>query len=158
MDETKDTGCCSRFDPAPWNEKEITWENKPFVQDHVRSFLHIPINFPAVMMRNMTRIEAADAKPEKLIVLTDESSLWGANVFIECTKDVPSAKMAHLSGTFLSKVFEGSFRDMRKWIEQMRQYVKAQGKQTKKLYFYYTACPKCAKEYGKNYVVLLAEV
>jgi len=24
--------------------------------------------------------------------------------------------------------------------------------------FYYTTCPKCAEAYGKNYVVLLAEV
>ncbi|MGE5758418.1 MAG: hydrolase [Sideroxydans sp.] len=28
----------------------------------------------------------------------------------------------------------------------------------RKLYFYYTTCPKCAKKYGKNYVVILAEV
>jgi hypothetical protein len=26
------------------------------------------------------------------------------------------------------------------------------------LYCYYTTCPKCAKKYGKNYVVLLAKV
>ncbi|MHC1707784.1 MAG: hydrolase [Bacteroidales bacterium] len=28
----------------------------------------------------------------------------------------------------------------------------------KKTYFYYTTCPKCAKAYGKNYVVSLVEV
>jgi len=27
-----------------------------------------------------------------------------------------------------------------------------------KLFFFYTTCPKCAKAYGKNYVVLLAKV
>jgi len=26
------------------------------------------------------------------------------------------------------------------------------------MYFFYTTCPKCAKKYGKNYVVILAEV
>ena len=26
------------------------------------------------------------------------------------------------------------------------------------LYFFYTTCPKCAKYYGKNYVVLVAQV
>jgi len=25
-------------------------------------------------------------------------------------------------------------------------------------FFYYTTCPKCAKHYGKNYVVAFAEV
>jgi hypothetical protein len=28
----------------------------------------------------------------------------------------------------------------------------------KKLYFSYTTCPACAKAYGKNYVVLFAQV
>jgi hypothetical protein len=27
----------------------------------------------------------------------------------------------------------------------------------KKTYCYYTTCPRCAKKYGKNYVVLLAQ-
>ncbi len=26
------------------------------------------------------------------------------------------------------------------------------------LYFFYTTCPKCAKAYGKHYVVLFAQV
>jgi hypothetical protein len=40
----------------------------------------------------------------------------------------------------------------------MKSYVKAKGKALQKLYFFYTTCPKCAKKYGKNYVVLLAQV
>ena len=27
-----------------------------------------------------------------------------------------------------------------------------------RLFFYYTTCPRCAKQYGKNYVVGLAQV
>ena len=65
--------------------------------------------------------------------------------------------MATISGTFLSKVFEGPFRNMRSWIEEMRGFMKAKGKEVRKLYFYYTTCPKCAKQYGKNYVVILAQ-
>jgi hypothetical protein len=26
------------------------------------------------------------------------------------------------------------------------------------MYFFYTTCPKCAKKYGKNYVVILAQI
>ena len=66
--------------------------------------------------------------------------------------------MATLSGTFLSKVFEGSFRNIRTWVSEMQEYVKSQGRELQKLYFYYTTCPRCAKKYGKNYVVLLAQV
>ena len=27
-----------------------------------------------------------------------------------------------------------------------------------KMYFYYPTCPKCSKQYGKNYVVILAKI
>jgi len=40
----------------------------------------------------------------------------------------------------------------------MKDYVKSKGKKIKELYFYYTTCPKCAKHYGKNYVVAFAQV
>ena len=91
--------CCPKFDPQPWDEREIKWENKRFVTDHVRSFLHIPLNFKGVMIRNMALIEAAGAKPEDMIVLSDENSLWGSDLYISVTKDVPQAKAATASST-----------------------------------------------------------
>jgi hypothetical protein len=150
--------CCPRFDPEPWDGKEFRWQEKRFVKDRVTSFLHIPLNFGAVMRRNVCRIEAADAFPENMIVLSDENSLWGADVYIEVSKDVPGADLASISGTFLCKVFEGPYRDMGKWVEETKAFVKNRGKNLEKLYFYYTTCPKCAKTYGKNYVAILAQV
>lgn len=150
--------CCPVFDPAPWDDKVLTWENKRFVKDRVISFLHIPLNFGAVMKRNVEAIESADAGIEPMVVLSDENSLWGADVYIEVSKDLPHAKMATISGTFISKVFEGPYQNMRKWIEEMQAFVAAEGKSLCKMYFYYTTCPKCAKKYGKNYVVILAQV
>ncbi len=84
--------------------------------------------------------------------------MWGADIYIDVMNDVPDATMAMISGTFLTKVFEGPFRNIGTWIKEMNAYVASKGKTTKKLYFYYTTCPKCAKVYGKNYVVLLAQV
>lgn len=150
--------CCPRFDPAPWDYQTIVWNDKPFVKDRVRSFFHIPLNFPAVMRRNVARIEAAGRKPDPMLVVADENSLWGADVYIATTGDVPGAKMATLSGTFLTRVFEGPFRNIRTWVEEMKAHVQAQGKELRHLYFYYTTCPKCAKTYGKNHVVLLAQI
>ena len=158
MTTGKSDECCAKFDPEPWDGKEIRWENKRFLKDRVVSFLHIPLNFGAVMRRDVPLIEAAGAHPEPMIVLSDENSLWGADVYIEVTKDIPGATMAGISGTFLSKVFEGPFRDMRKWIVEMKAHVQGKGKSIRKLYFYYTTCPKCAKKYGKNYVVILAQI
>lgn len=151
--------CCPRFNSEPWDGKEIIWEHKKFVKDRVRSFLHIPINFGGVMVKNMALIEKAGAKPEgDLIVLSDENSLWGADIFLEVGKDVPGAEITEISGTFLTKVFEGPYKDMGKWVKEMKENVKGNGKEMKKLYFYYTTCPKCAKKYCENYVVLLAQV
>jgi hypothetical protein len=63
-----------------------------------------------------------------------------------------------LSGTFLAKVFEGPYRDAGKWGEEIKLFVAAKAKQLCKLYFFYTTCPRCAKHFGKNYVVAFAEV
>ena len=150
--------CCPRFDPGPWEDKEIQWEGKRFLQDRVTSFLHIPLNFGAVMKRCMSKIEAAGAKPDDMVVLSDENSLWGADVYIAIDKDVPGAATTSLSGTFLSQVFEGPYSQIKTWMKTMEKTVADKGKVMKKLYCYYTTCPKCAKKYGKNYVVLLAQI
>ena len=150
--------CCPKFNPDPWVDQEINWENKLFVRDRVRSIFHIPLNFGMVMKRNMAKIEAAGAKAEKQLLLSDENSLWGADVYIHVTKNVEEVNMTTLSGTFLSQVFEGPYKNISSWVKEMKEYVTMCRKEMKKLYFYYTTCPKCAKKYGKNYVVLLAEV
>ena len=150
--------CCPRFDPGPWDGKELNWKDRKFVKDRVRSFLHIPLNFGAVMVRNMQKIEAAGAKPDETIVLSDENSLWGADVYISVGKEVPDSDNVTISGTFVSKVFEGPYQHVHKWVEETKRFVASQGKQIRKLFCYYTTCPKCAKKYGKNYVVILAQV
>lgn len=158
MSTPQSTECCPRFEPGPWDGKVVSWENKRFLKDRVLSFLHIPLNFAAVMKRSMAAIEAAGAIPDEVIVLSDENSLWGADVYIAISKDIPGARTTTLSGTFLAKVFEGPYREMRNWIGEMNSFVKNKEKAIQTLYFYYTTCPKCAKKYGKNYVVILARV
>ncbi|MCD4655203.1 hypothetical protein K8T06_14875 [bacterium] len=150
--------CCPRFYPEPWDNKVVTLDNRRFVKDRVRSFFRIPLNFGAVMKRNMEPIDSADAWAEGMIVLSDENSLWGSDVYISVDGDVPGAEMATITGDFLTKVFEGPYRNIRDWIKEMHAYVSKQDKSVEKLLFYYTTCPKCAKKYGKNYVVILAKV
>jgi len=158
LNENAETGCCSRFEPEPWDEQEVTWDEKRFVKDRVRCFFHIPLNFGKVMVRNAEVIRSADATPPAAVVLCDENSLWGADVYIEASRDVPGARMATISGRFLTKVFEGPYKDVPKWYEQMRAFVESRGKEARRMYAYYTTCPKCAQAYGKNYVVIVAEV
>ncbi|MGD9152768.1 MAG: hypothetical protein PVG30_03810 [Gammaproteobacteria bacterium] len=156
--QMKSTGCCEPFNPAPWQDKEIIWQNKKFVKDHVISFLHIPLNMKNKIIKNVALIDKAGAKPEEFILLADEKSLWGSDIYFAVTKDVEGAQMVAISGKFLSKVFEGPYKNAGKWVKEMENYVTEKGHTIKQLYFYYTTCPKCAKAYGKNYVVLLAQI
>ena len=156
--EIKSTGCCEPFDPEPWQDKEITWKDKIFVKDYITSFLHIPLNMGKKVIKNMELIEKADARAPYQLMLTDEKSVWGADIYIDVSKEVPGAQMATLSGTFLTKVFEGPYQNTGAWGKEMKKYVASQGKELRKLYFSYTTCAKCAQVYGKNYVVLFAQI
>ncbi len=154
-----ETGCCPRFNPEPWHEKELQWQNKLFMKDRVRCLFYVPLNFGAVMVRNMARIEKEGAfTPQPPIVLSDHTSRWNMDIYIEIPKELPGAEHVRLSGSFLSKVFEGHFKNTKQWCQQMAEWVRSKGKTIKRHLMYYTTCPKCAKHYGKNYVVILAEV
>jgi hypothetical protein len=150
--------CCPPFDPQAWDRRELDWQDKLFVQTRVRSFLHIPVNFGPVIRKATALIEAAQATVDPPLVLADENSLWGADVYVAVAREVPGAKMARLSGHFLCRVFDGPYSQIPRWIREMQSYVASEGRTPQQLYFYYTTCPKCAKLYGHNYVVLLASV
>jgi len=154
-----ETGCCPRFAPELWNEKELRWESKLFLKDRVRCLFHVPLNFGKVMVRNMDKIgQAAAFTPAVPLVLSDHTSKWNMDLYIEVTKAIPHAQNARLSGSFLSKVFEGPYRNTGLWCREMAEWVRSKGKVIKRYFTYYTTCPKCAKHYGKNYVVIVAEV
>ena len=158
MPYESETGCCPRFEPEPWDEKEHIWEDKPFIKDRVRCLFYMPLNIRKVMMRNLPKIEKADAFAPEPLGLSDHTSRWNMDLYIAVSKEVPDAENVRLSGTFLSKVFEGPYKDTGKWCKQMGEWVKARGKDIKRWFMFYTTCPKCAKHYGKNYVVILTQV
>ena len=92
-------------------------------------------------------------------MLAYSSSMWKTELYLHVTKQVNGLDNTTISGKFLSKVYEGSFKDAKSWYLDMKDYTKRKtGKEPKKIYCYYTTCPKCVKKYGKNYVVLLAQV
>ena len=152
------TGCCPPFDPAPWDEKEFVWNNKLFVHDHILSFFHMPLTLKSKVMKNGKLIIKAQADLPEYLTLIDENSKWGADIYIEVSKAVPRAKMVAMSGIFQTKVFEGPYKNIGIWANEMKHYVNSQTKIMKNLYYFYTTCPNCAKVYGKNYVVLFAEI
>ena len=114
----------------------------------------------SVMKRIQEKIQAADAAPpaDEWMVLSHDTSVWKSNLFASVTKEVPGAENVTISGTFLTKVFVGPYKDAGGWYKSLNEYVQAKGKETMKIYFFYTTCPKCANHYGKNYTIGFAQV
>jgi hypothetical protein len=171
-DDSKITKCCPDFSPRlqDFDEKEITWKNKPFIKESTWCFFYIPLNFGGATTRACAKIDADDGASvpdDEFVMLSTMTSRWKTNILFSVAKDsVPKAKMVHLSGTFLTKVFEGPYSEFAMWIDEMKAHVKnVKGDDVVDMlddcsnwYAYYATCPKCAKKYGKNYTVLFVKV
>jgi hypothetical protein len=153
-----ETNCCPRFTPEPWQDQELHFDNKPFVRASTISAFHMPLNMDSVFARMMAAIEAAHAAGSGRLVLSHDDSAWHAEHLFAVDKEVPGAEMVRLSGEFLTHVFEGPYKDAPEWAATMAADVKKRGKHLDTMYFFYTTCPKCARHYGKNYVVGVAKV
>jgi hypothetical protein len=153
-----ETNCCPRFRPEGWDNQELHFDRKPFVKASTISLFHVPLNMGLVFGRTWKAIQDAHAADGGFLVLSHEDSPWHAEHLFAVDRDLPQAEMVHLSGDFMTRVFEGPYSDARKWCAEMERYVRDQGKRLDTMYFFYTTCPKCAKHYGKNYVVGVARV
>lgn len=154
-----ETDCCPKFDSTPWDEMEFELDNELFIKAKTRSFLHFPLNMGSTFTRVCKNIEDTKAEhKDYYLVMSYDPSPWRGEHYFAVKKDVPGEKMTKLSGKYMTKVFEGPYKNVKKWIEKMEKYVESKDKKVKKMYFFYTTCPKCAKHYGKNYVVAIAEI
>lgn len=153
------TGCCPRFDPEGWDGQDLHFKDKLFVRAKTRSLVHIPLNMGSVFKKTFEKIDHADAQDnDDFVVLSHEQSAWSAEHLFAVTKPVEDCEVVNLSGDFVTKVFEGPFREMRHWCQNMAETVEQDGEQIENMWFFYTTCPKCAKAYGKNYVVGIAQI
>ncbi|MDX9880893.1 MAG: hypothetical protein RBS73_02430 [Prolixibacteraceae bacterium] len=150
--------CCPPFEPDPWENKLFTWENKSFIKDRVCTLFYMPLNFGSVMKRLDKKVRAAEAAIPDWLCLSDHTSKWNMDLYLAVDKKVAGAENVTLSGKFFSKVYEGPFKDTGKWCKDFEEDAKSKGLVVRKWYMWYTTCPKCAKKYGKNYVVVVGEV
>jgi hypothetical protein len=163
MMNTKDKSqCCSKFNPKLWDGKTHHWKNKLFIKDTVPQLFHIP--FPPMVSRMIQRqwkkAQDAGAAPDikDFLWLAYDPSPWKGEHYIHVTKKVPNAENVKLSGKYISKVFDGPYSSVPKWVKEMNMYLSKKHEKSKRYYFYFTTCPKCAKKYGHNYVVAFAQV
>ena len=150
--------CCPEFDPEPWDDKLIEWQDKRFIKDKVLTLFFMPLNFGKVMKRLNEKVEKAGAAMPDWLCLSDHTSKWNMDLYLAVDKEVPGGDNQTLSGKFFSKVYEGPFKDTGKWSKEYESHANSKGLNIKKWYMWYTTCPKCAKKYGKNYVVIMSKV
>jgi hypothetical protein len=154
--------CCPPFDPVPWDEESHTWQDKTFLTASVPLFLHMPLPgfYGRAIGKLMKCAEKCGILPEgkDSILLTRDSSPWKTELLLGVTGACPDAKTVKMSGVFISKVFDGPYRKMPGYMIEMEDYAIAAGKKIEDWYIYYTTCPKCAKKYGHNYIVILGKV
>ncbi|MBT8442367.1 MAG: hypothetical protein KJO76_08280 [Gammaproteobacteria bacterium] len=152
------TGCCPRFDPTGWDAQDLHFRDKHFARVTTRSIAHFPLNMGSVFKQTLKALEDADAQNEDdFIVLSHDRSAWSAEHLFSVNKFVPGQEIVQLSGDYVTKVFEGPYRNMPKWHAEMKQLAGNANGGDLPIYFFYTTCPKCQKYYGKNYVVGVAQ-
>jgi hypothetical protein len=158
------TECCPKFDPKPWEEATHEWKDKLFMVDSIKQFLHMPLpgQFGKVITRmwdQSNKLGIATTDMKDFLMLSYDPSPWKSEIYMTVTQEHPELKnLVKISGTFLSKVFDGPFQNVPKYMKETEKYALSQGKIAKKYYFYYTTCPKCAKKYGHNYIVVFAQI
>lgn len=153
------TNCCPKFNTEGWDEQDLHFKDKLFVKAKTRSIFHIPINMGSVFSKVQSAMENENAIDENnLIILSYDPSAWSGEHYFSTNKNIPGQEMVRLSGDYLTKIFEGPYKNVPEWEKEMIAFVEGKGKKIKKTYYFYTTCPKCAKFYGKNYVVAVSEV
>lgn len=150
--------CCPKFDLGPWDNKTFDWDNKRFIKDKVVTLFYMPLNFGMVITRMMAKIDKAGAGAKDWMSLSDHTSKWNMDLYLAVDRNIPDAENVTLSGKFLSKVYEGNFKDTGIWMKDFESFANDKGVTVRKTYMWYTTCPKCAKKYGKNYVVIVAQL
>ncbi len=157
--ESKDQSiCCPKFEPAPWDEKIFEWKDKKFIKDSVFTLFYMPVNFGKKMQYLDGKIRQAGTEISDWMGLSDHTSKWNMDVYLAVDKEIPGLQNTTLSGTFVSKVYEGPYKETGNWHKDFTAWCQNKSYNPVKYFMWYTTCPKCAKKYGKNYVVIMAKI
>ena len=153
------TGCCPVFNPEPWARKEFSFEDLSFIQDSTRSLFYIPLNMGSVMTRAQKAIREAGAEhSQRYLMLSEDVSKWKADHYFLVEKDVPGYQTVKVEGTWYARVFNGPFNMIGKWMKEITEELTGRGLKASRVFSFYTTCPRCAKVYGTNYIVIFARI
>ena len=155
--------CCPEFNPEKWDKRTISWNNKKFIKDSLPTIFHMPL--PSMIGKRITRMwkavekaEAAAPNKEDTLILFHDPSAFKSEIYVSVEKDVQTENNILISGNFVSRVFDGGYNAIPKFVKIMDEYLAEIGRKAKDYYVHYAYCPGCAKKFGHNYIILFAEV
>jgi hypothetical protein len=152
------TECCKIISSAEWDQKEIVWRDKPFLKSRYFAFLHVPVNIGKKITEGMKKIEETGLQAEQM-VLSKNDGWFGADILIPIKTKTDTFEMEMITGRFFTRLFDGHYGDMRKWIRETGDWCREKGFEPEEYIFWYATCPKCAKKRSdKAQVVVFAKV
>jgi hypothetical protein len=158
--EINETGCCAVPSINDWDKKVVHFDAVHFIRANTWSVFFAPMNMAKVMTSLQRSAEAAGAAvpPQREMTLSHDLSPWRAEHLYAVSEPVDGADNVVVSGDFASCVFEGAYSHAKQWRDETVAYAAELGRVPRDVYFFYTTCPKCAKAYRKNYVIVLASL
>jgi hypothetical protein len=154
----QETECCPPFKAEPWHDKLHQWLNKPFIKTTLRSFWFMPIGFGKAMRRLEALRRSKNAANPEHLTLAEHPSKWRINLLQAVDHAIPDVQSETLDGTYYSRVYEGDYSNMNRWMQDFERALKVKKLKAKRIFMWYTTCPECAKKMGKNPTVIIAEV
>lgn len=162
----KEEVCCPKFNPKKWDKKTFVWKDKPFIMETIPTLFHIPL--PPMIGKKITKMweiankaKKVSKKKDEVLVLFRDPSAFKSNIYISVTGKVNGANNVKISGTFIARIYDGGYNSIPKFVKDMNNYLEKKGHKIPKdsdYYIHYAYCPKCAKKFGNNYMILFARV
>lgn len=146
--------CCKRLNSEEWDKKELVWRDKPFYKSHFLAFFHVPVNIGGKIMEGLAKIKETGLAAENMVLVKNDN-LFGADLLIPIAHKSDIFETELINGKFLTRLFEGHYGDMRRWLKETKQYCQEKGFSPKEFIFFYATCPKCAKKYGDKVQVVV---
>lgn len=112
------------------------------------------------MMNLATKANKISKKLDEVLVLFQDPSAFKSNIYISVTGEVPEANNTRINGTFFAKVYDGPYKAIPKFVNDMNKYLEGRGKnvpKNKDYYIHYAYCPACEKKFGHHYMILFAK-
>ncbi|HOW08888.1 MAG TPA: hypothetical protein PLX08_03705 [Bacteroidales bacterium] len=155
--------CCPEFKVEKWDKKTLTWENKLFIKETITTLFHIP--FPPSIGKKVTKMHKLAQKTGATIpdltdalILFHDTSAFRSEIYYAVSKEVDGANNTTVSGSFVARVFDGPFNKVPVFIKEIGKFLEERGQKARDYYVHYAYCPKCAKKYNHNYMIIFALV